>query len=480
MICCRSAAAGRGTPKARGCNIGAPVSKPGSSILCTAFSCLTRMNKEAAWLCGRGFSPCSLSLGLLPLCRAQERTHDPCQTKRVGDAHMPESCTSISFIPPHERVPLLSHLYCLLQFSFPLHPPPPRCQASSLSSPAVSNMTDKSAYGGLFQDPPYLSSDLDPKKTDPYDKRDAIPSRYLGKSMTIGGRVPPGQHPDAYFEKRFLTLASSEQNGGKPVGYDEGKGLTAASKKNTKHPISDKEFLYSSYPEKSTGPGSYYGCFQNRPHEYMTEPWDDGKSKKKRKAKKPKEEEPTHLPNVKTNPAKKGTYGYPGLLLSNPSYDDNWKKNYAAAEADRARRERKQGPPPKALGPPLHIPGVSHPYIDEMPNTGVSAVYAAYEPPADSAAAKRKAKREAAAAPTLHQTRAFYGSANRSGEQGCLNPFPNLWVHPNETQPSKIAQRKQAQKEKEEAARKPKLTEVWKPNSFEKTSVISSCLRRFY
>ncbi|TPP50644.1 hypothetical protein CGC20_24785 [Leishmania donovani] len=297
-------------------------------------------------------------------------------------------------------------------------------------------MTDKSVYGGLFQDPPYLSSDPDPKKTDPYDKKDAIPSRYLGKNMTIGGRVPPGQHPDAYFDKRFLTLASSEQNGGKPVDYDESKRLTAASKTNTKNAISDKEFCYSSYPEKSTGPGSYYGCFQNRPYEYMTEP--------------------------------------------NPSYDDDWKKDYAAAEANRARRERKQGPAPKALGPPFHIPGVSHSYIDEMPNTGVSAVYAAYEAPADSAAAKRKAKREAAAAPTLVHERAFYGSANRSGEPGCLNPFPNVWVHPDETQPSKFALRKQAQKEKEEAARQPKRTEVWRPNSFGKTSVVSSCLRRFY
>ncbi|CAG9577997.1 conserved hypothetical protein [Leishmania major strain Friedlin] len=390
---------------------------------------------------------------------------------------------------PHTRVfpplpltlppPTHTCVYVLLQFSL-LHSPAFAVGLPFLESSTAAKMTDKSVYGGLFQDPPYLSSDPDPKKTDPYDKKDAIPSRYLGKNMTIGGRVPPGQHPDAYFDKRFLTLASSEQNGGKPVDYDESKQRTAASRTNTKNAISDKEFCYSSYPEKSTGPGSYYGCFQNRPYEYMTEPWDDGKSKKKKRAPKPKEEEPTHLPNIKTNPAKKGTYGYPGLLLSNPSYNDDWKKDYAAAEANRARRERKQGPAPKALGPPFHIPGVSHSYIDEMPNTGVSAVYAAYEAPADSAAEKRKAKREAAAAPTLVHERAFYGSANRSGEPGCLNPFPNLWVHPDETQPSKIALRKQAQKEKEEAARQPKRTEVWRPNSFGKTSVVSSCLRRFY
>lgn len=341
-------------------------------------------------------------------------------------------------------------------------------------------MTDKSAYGGLFQDPSYLSSDPDPTKTDPYDKHDAIPSRYLGKNMTVGGRPPPGQHPDALFDKKFLTLASSEQNGGKPVDYDEDKWRTAAAKEKPKQPISDKEFCYSSYPQKSTGPGSYFGCFQNRPYEYMTEPWDDGKSKKK-KAPKPQEEEeePTHLPNIKTNRTKKGTYGYPGLLLSNPAYNENWKEEREAADAAQTRKERQQGPPPKALGPPLHIPGVSHAYLDELPNTGVSGVYTAYEPPADTAASKKRKTQKEAAASTVVHARAFCGSANRSGEQGCINAFPNKWVNPGEIQLSKNAQRKQ-QQEKEEAARLPKGVGVWKPNSFEKSSVVSSCLRRFY
>lgn len=72
-------------------------------------------------------------------------------------------------------------------------------------------MTDKSVYGGLFQDSSYISTDADPKKTDPYDKQDAIPSRYLGKSMLPGAVTSNGFYPDVLFEHKYLTLASSEQ-----------------------------------------------------------------------------------------------------------------------------------------------------------------------------------------------------------------------------------------------------------------------------
>jgi hypothetical protein len=347
-------------------------------------------------------------------------------------------------------------------------------------------MTDQSAYGGLFQDPPYLSSDADPQKTDPYDRQDCIPSRYLGKSMTVGGRVPPGDLPDAYFDKQYLTLASAEQNGGKPVGYDEDKWKKAAAEQHKKNAVSDKEFRYSSYPQKSTGPGSYFGCFQDKPYEYMTEPWDEGSKKRKRgkSTAKNTEVEKTHLPNIKTSRPKKGTYGYPGLLLENPTYNENWKAEHDAAEREAAKRAQRAAAG-KPLGPPLRISGVSRAYLDEQPNTGVSGVYAQYIPPQDSAAAKKRKSKKAADgaagdAPAARHEKPFIASASRSGEQGCINSFPNMWVSPDDVKPSKAAQQRQAQREKEEAARAAKALPVWKPNSFEKTSVISSCLRRFY
>lgn len=348
-------------------------------------------------------------------------------------------------------------------------------------------MTEKSAYGGLFEDPPYLSSNADPNKTDPYDKQDCIPSRYLGKNMTVGGRVAGGDRPDAYFDKQYLTTASAEQNGGKPVGYDEDKWKKAAAAQHKQNAVSQKEFRYSSYPHKSTGPGSYFGCFQEKPYEYMTEPWDDGSKGKKSKKSSAQNTAPekTHLPNIKTGPGKKGTYGYPGLLLDNAAYNENWKAEHEAAERE-ATRKAQQHPVPKNVGPPLRISGISRAYLDEMPATGVSGVYTTTAGPADGAAAagKRKSKKaaagEASAAPAVVHEKPFAASATRSGEQGCLNAFPNVWVGPDEMKPSKAAQQREAQKAKEAAARQAKAQPVWKPNAFEKSSVISSCLRRFY
>lgn len=344
-------------------------------------------------------------------------------------------------------------------------------------------MTDKSVYGGLFEDPPYLSSDPDPKKTDFYEKRDFIPSKYLGKNMATGGPIVPGQYPDAFFDKKYLTLASSEQNGGKPVGYDDSKFLAAEAAYRSKTKIADAEFRYSSYPQKSTGPGSFYGCFQNKPFEYMTEPWDDGSKKKKRK-KKPEpvvNEEASHLPNIKTSRTKKGTYGFPGLLLSNEPYNDNWRADMDTADREAAKRQRGQRPPPQQLGPPLHISGVSKTYVDELPNTGVSAVYAAYTPPEETSKKKRRKGKAAAAEPpgSIHE-RAFYSGSRPDGDRGCINAFPNTWMDP--TVEVKLTKR---QKKRQAAAaamvpQRPKGAGEWLPNSFEKTSVISSCLRRFY
>ncbi|RNC48846.1 hypothetical protein TcCL_NonESM01119 [Trypanosoma cruzi] len=81
-------------------------------------------------------------------------------------------------------------------------------------------MTQLSVYGGLFSDPPLISTDGDPKRTDPYDKMDTIPSRYLGKGMSIG-RSGTGQNAEVYFDKKYLTLASPEQNGNKDLGAFE-------------------------------------------------------------------------------------------------------------------------------------------------------------------------------------------------------------------------------------------------------------------
>ncbi|EPY24408.1 hypothetical protein AGDE_12362 [Angomonas deanei] len=313
----------------------------------------------------------------------------------------------------------------------------------------------KSTYGGLFQDPPYLSSNPDPKLTDPYDKQECIPSRYLGKNM-MAGHPPPGQHPDAYFSKQYDTLASVDQNNGKPTGYED----NAAKDRdlNQKKRVSQHDFRYSSFPQKSTGPGSYYGCLQNRPHEHMS-----AGAKDTSKATVTAGEVKTALPNIKTNPSKKGTYGMPGTLLSKEEYNNNWKED--AERLERAASRRAKNDEAKPLGPAFHTSGVSKRCLDELPNTGVSAVYSHYEA---APAKERKPKAAAEAKPV--SSKPFKASSSK----GCINAFPNTWIDPESVPQSKSKKKTGAYQSTFKAK------DEWKPNSFNKTSVVSSCLRQFY
>lgn len=345
---------------------------------------------------------------------------------------------------------------------------------------SIIGMTDTSVYGGLFQDPPCLSSDPDPKKTDPYDKQDCIPSRYLGRGMTIG-HAARGLHADSFFDGKYITLASADQNAAMFAEQDK------AARKKRRHrtapepkKISDKEFRYSSFPQDSTGPGSYYGCFQSTPYEYMTEPWDDGKRKKRKSRKKapPVDTSKDHLPNVKTNPSKKGTYGYTGRLLSNEPYNENWQSDNAAYDKMMQKRMKNQPPPPKPMGPAFKLAGVGRRFLDELPGTGAPGVYTEYVPPPVKSK-KKSHKREPEQPKPIHE-KAFRAGTNpgHGGEQGCINPFPNLWVSPEEAEA--MRGRKKNRKPVPPAQERPKGAGEWKPNSFPKTSIISSCLRRFY
>lgn len=348
-------------------------------------------------------------------------------------------------------------------------------------------MTEKSVYGGLFQDPTYISTDPDPKKTDPFDKQDFIPSRYLGKSL-LSSRPPPGTHADAFFAGKFLTLASADQN-------EEGEALRNTGKKKKKKEaqkheppqVSDKVFVATSFPQKSTGPGSFYGCFQSRPFEYMTEPWMDPKEKKKKhrnKKEKPKAEENQHLPNIKTNPSKKGTFGVPGTLLDNPQYNDQWKDELAAIDKLEAKRNKGKRPPPKPIDGPFRVSGVCHPFIDEHRETGAHVVYDNYVPPPVKVKNKKKDhKKDPAEVKSIHE-KPFQRSTSHRGEQGNINPFPNVWVDPAEMKAmekkKKRTKKSGSNKGDEVNSGRLKNAPEWKSNSAGKTSIISSCLRKFY
>ncbi|CCW59744.1 unnamed protein product [Phytomonas sp. EM1] len=339
-------------------------------------------------------------------------------------------------------------------------------------------MTDKSVYGGLFQDPPYISTDPDPAKTDPYDKQDCIPSRYLGKSMLAG----PSRD---YFSDKFLTLASTEQNA--DVIAANAKRLRTQPAGPSPKNIADTEFRYTSPAKQSTGPGSYYGCFQSKPYEYLTEPWEEGGKKSKREKKSAAKaaaaaaalaEEYKHLPNIKTNPPKKGTYGYPGLLLSREIFNESLEEGGKGFAAKGAPHKAKVEPP--AIGPVFRVPGVSHAFLDELPNTGVSAIYADYHPPATPRSRRSIHKRAAADVKTLIQ-KPFNWSAYKASNGGCINSFPNVWIDPATQVSGKPSKHRKAREEAEKTeVQRMKEAPKWTPNSFGKTSIISSCLRRFY
>ncbi|EAO00208.1 hypothetical protein C3747_14g32 [Trypanosoma cruzi] len=344
-------------------------------------------------------------------------------------------------------------------------------------------MTQLSVYGGLFSDPPLISTDGDPKRTDPYDKMDTIPSRYLGKGMSIG-RSGTGQNAEVYFDKKYLTLASPEQNGNKDLGAfeDADTRMRREAMESKKKNISEKVFLLPSYPKWSDGPGSYSGCFQDRPYPFILPGENDKKSRRRKKAAVTEvtDKNKSSLPNIKTNRTKKGTYGVPGTLLDNPKYNDNWRQEMEKLDALRAKRE-KNVPQPKPMGSPFKTPGVTHDFLDELHATGVSAVYH-YEPVEEKSPKRKGRVKSPAAVAVFTQERPMSFKRTKSGQEGCIADFPNTWIDPDALERERNKGKKKNRKPKPEYVPSPPkgASGIWKPNSFPEASVVQSCLRRFY
>jgi len=137
---------------------------------------------------------------------------------------------------------------------------------------------------------------------DEYDKKtNPANDRFKGKSfITNPGRKGAGM--DALFSKKFLSLSEGDKYVD-PGTYDKRHRLESEKKK-----LTPDGFRYTSAPKKPTGAGSYAGCFTSKPEHQVEFPVID---------KKDRVEAPTaHLKNITTNPAKRGTYGTPGISLS--------------------------------------------------------------------------------------------------------------------------------------------------------------------
>jgi len=137
---------------------------------------------------------------------------------------------------------------------------------------------------------------------DEYDKKtNPAGDRFKGRSFKcVPGKK--GALPDALFSKKFLSLSEGDKYVD-PGTYEKRHRLESEKKK-----LTPEGFKYTNVTPKPTGAGSYVGCFTSKPvHEV-----EFAVVTHKDKPEGPK----AHLRNIVTNPAKKGTYGYPSLTLS--------------------------------------------------------------------------------------------------------------------------------------------------------------------
>eukprot|EP01062_Namystynia_karyoxenos_P020066 TRINITY_DN17591_c0_g2_i1.p1 TRINITY_DN17591_c0_g2~~TRINITY_DN17591_c0_g2_i1.p1 ORF type:complete len:374 (+),score=102.08 TRINITY_DN17591_c0_g2_i1:79-1122(+) len=132
--------------------------------------------------------------------------------------------------------------------------------------------------------------------------------------------VKKGRGPEVVFDwllrnKKYLSISEGEKY--TDPGYQEKKARIDRIEKQKQ--VHGNPFRYISPSKKSSGLGNYYGCFS----EYKgvgCEPECKGFRHETeydviKKGELPERREPK-APNVKTCPTKRGTYGMPGLLLS--------------------------------------------------------------------------------------------------------------------------------------------------------------------
>lgn len=334
-----------------------------------------------------------------------------------------------------------------------------------------------SLFGGFTQ-PPIISSDADPEKTDPYVLLEPIPSRYLGKNFATSP-AKKGRGPDAYTDRKYLTLASGEQNGDKGADpYMTEEQLDRQRTKKAAEKNLDGEFKYASVPKKSTGPGSYYGTIGNKPFEHMK---DFDVPTKEDVPTQPKPESR----NIVCNPAKKGTYGVPGTTFG-PKFEH---KSDGFEEVRQREQDAWKAEKEKRLGGIWKISLKSNTTFDERGATGVSAVFDAYEKPPEKPKKRRKKKeKQWPGKPLVHPAVFKYTSPPKQGTAGYFGGFPNKrddgMEDPYNAGPRTEEELNGGKKKKKKRGKKDPKPLVhdshWKPTSADKTSVVRSLLRRFF
>eukprot|EP00755_Sulcionema_specki_P030354 Sspe_Gene.94158::Locus_66602_Transcript_1_1_Confidence_1.000_Length_621::g.94158::m.94158 len=149
---------------------------------------------------------------------------------------------------------------------------------------------------------------------DDYDKKLPVDLRNVGLKCFTTSPSKKGKGPDVTFDwnlrnKKFLSLSEGDKY------MDPGTKEKREKLESAKRFVGGVPWKYTGPPKKSAGKGNWYGTFweadkKEGPPRHETE-YDVVK-----KGEMPPKLEPRPR-NILTTPAKKGTYGVPGTLLSN-------------------------------------------------------------------------------------------------------------------------------------------------------------------
>jgi len=287
---------------------------------------------------------------------------------------------------------------------------------------------------GLFSQPSYISIG------DEYDKKIAISDRSRGNQFKTAP-LKKGNTVDVLFEKQFKSLHLGDKY--LEPGTIERKFMIEKAKKK----LTPEGFRYSSPPKKSCGLGNYYGCFNERaPFKHETE------YVVVKKGELPSKVQP-QLKNIVTCPAKKGTYGFPGLTIGK---GDEYK--YISDPYDvLRRRDAQQSKENKLLAGAFKSACKRLDYFDSQPNVAASKIYS-LDKPLPARKPEPPKKEPAITVPFKPSSPAKRGFA------GTINKFPEYKEDPYEL-------KEKAERETRSIA-KPGV--VWKPVSGPRSMYVRS------
>lgn len=194
---------------------------------------------------------------------------------------------------------------------------------------------------------------------DEYDKKEnGLPERFRGRSFVT---APPkkGHGPDALLSKKFISLSDGDKY--VDPGYYEKRNRLEKEKKKV-----GATFKYTSGSKSACGSGTYFGTFSEKnPPPHLVEYAVTKRGEMPEKAK-------PQLRNIVTNPARKGTYGTPGITLGKGDETKYVSDPYEGEKRREAQQAKESSR--RIVGPAFKAACKRGGFFDETAH-GVSKVY---------------------------------------------------------------------------------------------------------